>query len=142
MFYSSKKDAFFTFLILGLVIVFNIVPMLDPTPISARIVILLCSLFLLWIWFGTGYKMEDGKLKIVFGPIRWSISIQDIKKVDKVKNPFAAPALSIDRIELLYGNFSIVNISPKNKKEFVENLLKINPHIELTKKIQQELLTK
>ena len=82
MYYPSKKDAFFTILIWGLVLTPHIAQMMDATPISVRIVIVSLSIFLVWAWFGTGYKIEEKKLKFIFGPIRWSISIQDIKKVN------------------------------------------------------------
>lgn len=42
-------------------------------------------------------------IQVQSGPFKSSISSNDIEKVRKTKNPFTAPALSIDRLEILYG---------------------------------------
>jgi len=94
--------------------------------------------FLIWIWFGTGYKIEDANIKVQFGPFKRTIGIKEIKKVSKVKNPFTAPSLSIDRLEILYGKYNVINISPKNEKEFIRLLVTENPHIQIDEKLSNQ----
>ncbi|WP_216831351.1 PH domain-containing protein [Alkalihalobacterium elongatum] len=84
---------------------------------------------LIWIWFRTGYYVGDGKLKIKYGPFRWTIESKDIKKISKEKSPFTAPSLSMDRLSILYGNYKEISISPINKKELIRILTAENPHI-------------
>ena len=57
------------------------------------------------------------------------VEIQSIKRIYKTRNPLSSPALSLDRIAIVYNKYDEVLISPKDKKEFIEELLKINPDI-------------
>lgn len=41
----------------------------------------------------------------------------------------SSPAPSLDRIELTYGEFGLIIISPKDKIGFAQELIKINPKI-------------
>lgn len=86
---------------------------------------------LLWIWFGTGYKIEGKFLKVRYGPFKSKINIKEIKIIRRTKNPFTAPALSVDRLEILFNKYDVINISPKNEGELIHRLLAINPHIHL-----------
>lgn len=84
---------------------------------------------LIWIWFKTGYIIKDNQLKIQYGPFKKNIKIDEIHSIRKTKNPFTAPALSMDKIEINYSRHRTIAISPKNKTEFVHQLLKQSPHI-------------
>lgn len=90
--------------------------------------------FLLWIWFGTGYLIEDEKIKIKNGPFKWKVKIQDINSISKKKSLLATPALSVERLVLHYGKYGKMLLSPKNEKEFFELLLAKNPQIKLVEK--------
>jgi hypothetical protein len=74
---------------------------------------------------------DDGVLYIKTGFIvNGKVEIKDIKSVTKTNNPLSAPALSINRLEIKYGNmFDYVLVSPKRRSEFIEQLLYINPEI-------------
>jgi hypothetical protein len=52
-----------------------------------------------------------------------------VQKVSKSLNIISSPAASFDRIEIRYGKFNELIISPKHKTKFVEDLQKINPEI-------------
>ncbi|OLO37079.1 hypothetical protein BTR23_14190 [Alkalihalophilus pseudofirmus] len=139
MYFSSKKDLWLTLIIWG-----AILTMVVPTIIDQEVVGLFIALplafFMGWLWFATGYTIEDGLIKIKFGPFRKTVHIQDISKINKTRNPISAPALSIDRIEIIYGKFSdIVFISPRNECEFVQLLLQENPNIVLDEKLKDRL---
>ena len=56
-------------------------------------------------------------------------NIGEMKKVSKSSNIISSPAASFDRIEIRYGKFEELIISPKHKTKFVEDLQKINPEI-------------
>ena len=93
---------------------------------------------LLWVWFGTGYKLKEELIKIKSGPFRTTIKIKDIKKVRSVTNDsitmsyLSGPALSVDQLEITYGEtFDIVNISPDYTSNFLKILLDKNPNIEV-----------
>ncbi len=83
------------------------------------------------VWFGTGYKVEGEFLKVRYGPFKSKIKIKEIKNIRRTKSPFTAPALSVDRLEILYGRYDVINISPKSESELIHSLLAINPNIQL-----------
>lgn len=59
------------------------------------------------------------------------IDISKIKKIEKSNSILSSPALSLDRLLVRYNKYDEVLISPKEKKEFIDELLKINPAIEI-----------
>lgn len=142
LYFSSKKDVWFFLIIWGVIIFIILANLFDSEPIGLQhitnnileyIMGALIIGFLLWLWFGTGYKLEEGLIKIYFGPFRSKIMIQEIKSLRKTKNPLSAPALSINRLEILYGQYNVTMISPKNENAFIRLLLNENPDIKLDK---------
>ena len=74
------------------------------------------------------YKIDGETLKIFMGA---KIDIKTIKKIYSTNNPLSSPALSLDRIAVVYNKFDEVLISPKEREAFIQELLKINPNIEV-----------
>ena len=86
--------------------------------------------FVLHMFLNTTYKIEKGKLYIKCGFFNYNpVNIGEMKKVSKSSNIISSPAASFDRIEIRYGKFEELIISPKHKTKFVEDLQKINPEI-------------
>lgn len=86
--------------------------------------------FVLHLFFKTEYTIEHGQLKIRCGFFSFKpIAISDIREVSKTNSLISAPAASFDRIEIKYREFDEVIISPKDKLNFVKDLMKINPNI-------------
>lgn len=73
------------------------------------------------------YRIEGGNLMI------WNtkIEIKSIRKIYRTNNPLSSPALSLDRLAIVYNKFDEILISPKERNEFIDELLKINPSIEI-----------
>lgn len=148
MYFPSKKDIWLTVIIWLFAFFFIIPPIFFPhfgvwmTPEFfdkqwIKIIILSpIGLFLLWFWFQTGYTIADNLLIIRYGPFKKNIQIDEIHSLRETKNPFSAPALSMDKLELSFTKFDMVAISPKNKNEFVQQLLKQNPRIKIDKDFQ------
>lgn len=101
----------------------------EPKPV-ALFIMALYFIFVTICIFGIRYSIDNHILKInngFFGST--NIDIRQIKKIEKTWNAIASPAPSLfGRVEIFYGNKSIV-ISPKNREEFKQNLLSINPSI-------------
>ena len=86
--------------------------------------------FVLHLFLKTEYTIDNNKLKIKCGLFRYKpIEIDDINEVSKTNNITSSPAPSFDRIEIKYGKFNEIIISPKNKVDFANELTKINPKI-------------
>ena len=95
------------------------------------IFIVVYGLFL-YLNFSTEYTItETGILKVKCGFFyNKDFDINKIKSVANTGNLMSSPAPSLDRIELTYGTFDIIVISPKDKNEFARELTKVNPKIE------------
>ncbi|OYQ45940.1 hypothetical protein CHU92_01805 [Flavobacterium cyanobacteriorum] len=88
---------------------------------------------MVYLFYSIKYIIDGNILHIKTGLfISGKINIQDIKSVTKTYNPLSAPALSINRLEIKYGNnYDYALISPKNREEFVQQLLSVNPAIKV-----------
>jgi len=76
----------------------------------------------LWIMISTRYLMLDDELRVRCGPWRWSIPIGEITAVKRASNPLASPALSMDRLQIVYGEDLSVLISPEPRADFLRQL--------------------
>ncbi|MCI9845885.1 PH domain-containing protein [Flavobacterium pectinovorum] len=88
--------------------------------------------FIAHMFTTTFYVIESEKLIIKCGfLINTSISVATIKKISETNNIMSSPALSLDRLEILYNKFDTVMISPKDKTRFIEAIQSINPQVEI-----------
>jgi hypothetical protein len=80
----------------------------------------------------TQYIINDAQLviKCMF-IVNEKIDIEKIRKIEKTSSILSSPALSMDRIAVKYNKFDEIYISPKEKQLFVDELLLINPTIEV-----------
>ncbi|MEJ8777563.1 PH domain-containing protein [Pseudogracilibacillus sp. ICA-222130] len=131
--FTSKKDGWFALFIWGTIIFMCFLMIIDRSMI-VYIFGLLMNMFLLWIWFGTNYKVTEEQLYIVSGPFRTTIHIANIRKIKATKSLLSAPALSVDRMEIHYNTYDMVIVSPKEKDAFIRNLQSKNKSIEVEKK--------
>ncbi|WP_460674913.1 PH domain-containing protein [Larkinella ripae] len=103
-------------------------------------IILVVSLLIVHLFMTTHYRIDRNILKIQSGfLVHQDISIESIKRISETNNPISSPALSLDRIEILYNRFDSVLISPKDKTGFIADLLRQKPDIEVRLKSKQEL---
>lgn len=95
------------------------------------IAILLATIaFILMMFLRTVYMISDEQLIVKTGFFSPKIiDIQSIKAVNKTNSPLASPAPSMDRIEITYGKFDSIIISPLDKEAFVSSLKRINNEI-------------
>jgi len=88
----------------------------DPATVTAMILLGIAVIALMvWLLLGTHYTVDRGTLKIVSGPFRWKVPIDQITSVEATKSPFSSPALSLDRIRIRYGKNRRIMISPADK---------------------------
>ena len=88
-------------------------------------------IFILWMWLTTYYLVDENNLIIKFGPFKKIIPLDTIKSVRKTTNPISSPALSLKRLEIVYGYYNSVLISPIHRDEFIEILSKRCKNIEI-----------
>lgn len=86
--------------------------------------------FILAMFLNTFYLIDKQELKIKCGFFSYKpIEIMQITEVSKTNNIISSPAPSFDRIEIKYGKFDAIIISPKDKVNFTKDLISINPKI-------------
>jgi len=132
--FSSKKDWWMRIVIWTLIGMFGWVfyhSIQQPVDLLGIILMPLMIYLLSAIWFHTQYKLEKERLNILYVPLKKSIQIQDIHSVCHTKNPFVAPALSMNRIEINYGKYKTIQIAPNNINQFIHELQKMNPQIQM-----------
>lgn len=137
---STQSYIFITFLVLfvfGTIALFFIIEneSIEGMPIPIMILLGLIDCLFLWIVFDTKYKIKENKLYYCSGPIRGKIDILKINKIESVKTWYVTsilkPALGSYGLTITYNRFDDIYISPKNKEDFIAELLKINPNIQL-----------
>ncbi|KFM99635.1 bacterial PH domain protein [Bacillus clarus] len=89
------------------------------------------AVLFIWGWFTTKYIVKEDQISIKSGLVKKQVFIKDIKQISNTKNPLAAPALSFDRLEILYGSYETEFISPKDKLQFISYVKSKNSQIEI-----------
>lgn len=137
---STQSYIFITILVLfvfGTIAIFFSIEneSIEGMPIPIIILLGLIDCLFLWIVFDTKYKIKENKLYYCSGPIRGKIDVLKINKIENVKTWYVTsvlkPALGSYGLTITYNRFDDIYISPKNKEDFIAELLKINPNIQL-----------
>lgn len=132
MYFPTKKDNWLWPLWWGCIVI-CLLPLLFRESFIFLIFTIPLAILLIWSWFTTGYTVKGTDLIVKSGPLTKGISIYEIKKVSRTKNLFASPALSVERLEIMYGDaHKVIFISPFQTEEFIRLLMKVNPKIQIS----------
>lgn len=102
--------------------------------VGISVVVFIC-LLMLYLFRFTKYTIEGNNLKISSGFLyNKKINIGSIQKIKGTNNPLSAPAVSLDRLEIVFDKNERVLISPKQKNEFVAHIQSLNPTVEVNLK--------
>lgn len=129
--YPSKKG-FIVYVLFAILLIIEISYFFNGLYLSAILCLGLTGVIVFPIVFNTCYSLNnDDILNIRCGFfMNTNIPIASIKKIEPTHTILSAPALSFDRIELFYGKYDSVVISPVNQADFIAELKNINPAIE------------
>lgn len=128
--FYSKVDAFFMVAIgLAWLVCIGVI-LLVYRQIKARFIVFLVTLpttallfpLPLWILLTTKYTIIGSTLNIHSGPVNFDIDIKSIQSITPTRNGRSSPALSLDRLEITYGDGRSVLVSPKDPVLFVKRL--------------------
>src|SRR5690606_2702709 len=98
---------------------------------TGSIILLSTCAFIVYLVLCTYYEIGGGTLRIKSGfLLNRSVPITAITKIAATNNPISAPATSLDRLEIFYGQYESIIISPKEKAAFIAHLKQINPEIQ------------
>lgn len=96
--------------------------MREPTLLIVIIAIILGIALIAWVGLATYYEVDRKTLKVVSGPLRWRIPLADITAVEETRSVLSAPALSLDRLRIRYGDRHAIVVSPRDKKKFLKRI--------------------
>lgn len=137
--FPSKRDSWLLGVLLaglGVSCISLTASLLSPEPVPTGIgtvlsILIAAVLFVAWIWTGTDYTLTSGDLLVRSGPFRWRVPLAEIQAVNPTRNPLSSPALSLDRLEVVYRRGSVLMISPRDKNRFLRSLVTQAPHLAL-----------
>lgn len=121
-------------IVIGVSLVLNI--------ISHRWFVLFISVgvlgFITHAFLTTSYTIDGNVLIVKSGlMINRKLGIDNITKIVESNTMQSGQSTSLDRLELYYTKYDCVVVSPKNKQEFIENMLEVNPNIEVIYKTKK-----
>lgn len=80
------------------------------------------------IWFGTVYEIRGRFLEIRIGPVRMPArDLASLRRVRRSRSLVAAPANSLDRLELEFGEGETLLVSPHRESLFLDELRALAP---------------
>ena len=137
---KSKWDTYNFLLIYAILIpVLFIMMLLTKAPWSDQLIVIpsllgVMTLLFLTIYFTIIYKIDNEYLRyrllfVFYGRVK----IQKIHKIDVGKTLYVGmrPAFARNGLIIHYNKYEEIYISPLNNEEFVKELLKRNPNIEI-----------
>ncbi|MHB1048660.1 MAG: PH domain-containing protein [Bacteroidota bacterium] len=90
------------------------------------------ALFIVHMFVTTRYTVKNTMLHIVCGFLYSNmVDIRNIKSIRSTNNLISSPAASLDRMELVLRSGERIIVSPKDKKEFLLHLRRINAGIDI-----------
>jgi len=91
--------------------------------VGAALAVLVGGLYV-GLVFPVRYGLADAYLVVRFGLCRQRIPLAAISEVKPTSNPLSAPALSLDRLHIRFGEgvFKAVMISPADRNRFLDEL--------------------
>lgn len=113
------------------------VVLLDPESNWGQLIVpfllLIINAQICWMWFHTGYEINDTTLSYYSGLMKGKIEIASIRKIEKKKNLYGGlkPALGVHGLIVHYQKYEDIYISPENQEAFVAALQERNPTIEV-----------
>lgn len=139
MLFKSRTDGWFPILILGksILLVTFIISKIFNNGISITPIVIISSIliFIVWVHFSTRYEITSSKLNYKSGFLNGDIDISKIKEIIDGKTLWIGirPATATKGLIVKFNHYDEVYISPKTNQDFIQEILKINPTIKITK---------
>ncbi len=138
--FSSRKDILFSVIIIGIVLLLLSIALYDifDGELSSHkfytfFLVLGVASFLLWMYFGTHYKLSPEGLMYQCGPMRGKIGYDRIREIEKGRTLWVGfrPATARKGLIVKFDRFNEIYISPKTNDTFIEKILELNGTIKI-----------
>lgn len=70
------------------------------------------------------YELQSDLLLIRSGIIKYRVRYSDIELIEPTRNPLSSPAMSLDRLKIVYGKRKMIMISPNDRAAFLSEIKK------------------
>lgn len=137
--FRSRVDTWLVVMIVGITVVPLVILMTGQSSraalgAGAAVIIVVASVALVlllfaWTYRSTSYTLTDAALIVRCGLLNWHVAYRDITGVAKTSNPRSSAALSLQRLEIRYGNRGYVLISPPDRDAFLVALRRRVPDL-------------
>lgn len=120
-------------IVLGIVIAPHaIVGIIEPTARTMLFSIEASLLLLFWyLYRTTHYTFGAQALRVQCGPFKLAIPYDDVRSASPSASLMSGYAMSLQRIEIEYGRFDSVLISPADRAGFLDELRRRAPHADI-----------
>lgn len=89
----------------------------------ATILLVLITFITMFFCFGIKYVIDGNELQVkCMGLLLAWVDIRTITGFEENHNPLSAPAASLKRLYVYYGNGDVINISPRRQEEFIAEI--------------------
>jgi len=99
--------------------------------IEGLVLIGIFTAYFLFMAVNTAYWIENGYLHIRCGFWKRKVAVSEIYRIKSSRNLINSPAMSLDRLEVYYGRYQSIVVSPKDKIGFVKALKNAQPATEI-----------
>lgn len=110
-------------------------PSKKPIPPGTWVTVFCVSSLVLllvgWMFTTTAYVIAGPELRLQSGPVRMTIPIDKITRISRGSWIGSAIALSLSRIEIQYGSFLGIMISPEDPRAFIQAIVARSPSVVL-----------
>ncbi len=125
--FRSKIDTWLLVVMLGapVIVLASVLPSLSSHPAELAVVAVVAVVSAglpVWLLATTRYELSADTLKVMSGPFRWNVRVADIKSVTPTRSIVSSPALSLQRLEIRYGTYQSIIISPDDQDGFLRAL--------------------
>ena len=126
--FPSKVDGRLVVFTAGVPLIFLIVVarsvILAGETLIALLILFFALMSIFWLLFRTYYELSEDVLAVHSGPFRWKIQLMSITSIEASQDLRSAPALSLDRLKIVYGAGHIILVSPRDKAAFLAAIRK------------------
>lgn len=99
---------------------------------SALIALAFALIAFVGTFLGISYTIEEDRLTVCnLFFIRQTYDLKKLISITPTRNPISSPAASLRRISLNFGCGSPLIISPASQAMFIEEILRINPNVQV-----------
>lgn len=121
--FRSKVDGRFIWIALAMPLVAFVALLTAPQgnrllwlPVG---VVFVAAVIVCWIFVATYYELRGDQLVAHCGPFTWRIPLAEVSDIRASNTARSGPALSMDRLEIIYGGGKVLVVSPADKAGFV-----------------------